>query len=342
MVTTYRDPRQQFGPGENVVPGAQQGDLDAINSLTPDRIAAGTTALEAELQAGVLGQTQAAGELNFQQALGMRQIDSTERSARQSIISDALSRGIYRSGIREQGEQEVTEQAYEARALLERDTTLGLLNIQNMIQQLNNQFGLGLADFASMTVGGLEDFYSQQIGAYGVQGGYSGGIANGAGSGNRVWQNRTDAINGIGPYGLRAQTVQSYASQWSATYGLQANAGMRDWNVKPEGGATNSDHYTGGAIDISVNPNDPSAVAKGEALLGELARLKAAGVVSGWIWHPDRQGDAHYDHIHVSFALPGGGQNTNSISVSGIGTTTPPVTTSTTRTNTDSGRIGGT
>lgn len=321
------------------MPGTQQGDLDTINSLTPDRIAAGTQALESELQAGVLNQTKAAGEINFQQALGMRQIDSTERSARQGIISDALSRGIYRSGIREQGEQEVTEQAYEARALLQRDTTLGLLNIQNMIQQLNNQFGLDLADFASMTAGGLEQFYSEQIGAYGVQSGYSGGVANGAGSGNRVWQNRIDAQNGIGAYGLRAQTAQSYASQWSATYGLTANAGMRDWNVQPEGGAANSDHYTGGAIDISVNPRDPAAIAKGEALLQELARLKAAGVVSGWIWHPDRQGDAHYDHIHVSFVLPGGAANTNSINVSGIGTSTPPVTN---RTNSDSGRIGGT
>lgn len=313
--------------GDEVLPGVDSGQLYENAALTNDQITALTQLYQSQLNAGLAGVGIESEGLEYKKARGMMEIDRQETEGREAAINNALQRGIYRSGIRIENEQEISEMANIARLDLEHGITLGLMELSNRVSQLNNEFGLNVANAAAQLTQDDLSYYSGLI----QQGGGIMGV-NASGH-NTNPANVSAARSGAGNYGARAAVTTQVAQQISSLYPLLGGAGQwRDLGTLPSGGSPNSDHYTGGALDIGVDPNNPQEFAQAQQLVSTtLPQLKAAGIVSGWIWHPDQPNDAHGDHIHVSFVLPNGSANVQTVSVTGVSptaSTTPQVSTS--------------
>jgi len=310
------------GIGQAVQPGVDPTQLYSNQALTQQQLDALAEAYRAQLEGQLAGVGIEGQKLEYQKLRGQEAIARQEAEGRRAAINNALQRGIYRSGIRVGNEQEVSELAGIARMDLEHGITMGLMELQNRVAQLNNDFSLNLANASSQFTQEDLQFYGNAI----TQGG--GVIGSNASGSNTNPYNVSAARSGQGAYGARAQTAASMVPQLQAMFpALRWNGShyFRPLSQIPEGGSTNSDHYTGGALDIGVNPNNPDEYAQAVQLVTtELPKLKAAGIVSGWIWHPDKPNDAHYGHVHVSFALAGGSANVNTANVTGITSTVAP------------------
>ena len=319
--------------GDEVQPGVDPTQLYENAALTNEQISALTQLYQNQLQTGLAGVGIQQEGLEYQKARGMMEVDRQEEAGKQAAINDALQRGIYRSGIRIENEQEVSEMAQIARTDLQHGITLGLMQLSNQVSQLNNEFALNLSDAATQLTQADLSFYSSLIQE-------GGGISGGN---NTVAANVSAARAGTGVYGARATVATQLGQQIAQMFpALGSGSQWRDLGMVPEGGSKNSDHYTGGALDIGVDPSDPQAFQQGIKLVTTvLPQLKAAGLVSGWIWHPDQPNDAHGDHIHISFALQGGGANVQSVSVSGLSGPTASPTPSTTLNTTGSTSLFG-
>lgn len=326
--------------GGGVLPGADPGIFPQMASLTADQIALAQQGLTAQYgidQANVGLQQE---DIAFNREWGLQQIQQQTEAANEAVRNNALQRGIFNSGIRVQGEQDVAEAGAESRILLERDVALGLQSLQLRLAELGAQYNVGFASVANQFT--MQDLaYSQSLinAGGGVGGAFVGGTASGAGNLNPA--NISAAKAGIGPYGARVQIASTYAAQLSEEFGLSSN-GSAGYFRPPDqssgaGQSSTSDHITAGAVDFFIDPS--TQFDTGVAFIGRLNQLMAQGIVSGYIWHPDRPGDPHYGHIHVSFALPGGGvADTVGASVTGAATsgTQPAGTTTASTTSTTS------
>lgn len=291
-------------PGGGVIPGGDPNVLAQLTGLTAQQIAAAQQALLNQLN---LGQAQVGidqSNLEFTREWGNKEIDRQSDEANQGVINNAVQRGIYNSGIRVEGQQEVEELRGESHMLLERDISLGLQNLQMRLAQLSSDYNLGLTnaalDYTMQDLLFAQDYITSS-------GGLSAGTASGFG--NTDPANIAAAQAGIGPYGARVQIATQYGQMLASEFGLAAD-GIGYFRPATEsvggGRSENSDHITAGAVDFHLNPADPTEFAKGQALISKLNQLMAQGIVSGYIWNPNDPNDPHYGHIHVSFALPGG------------------------------------
>ena len=324
--------------GGGVIPGADPNILSQLTGLTAQQIAAAQQALLNQYQ---LGTTQVGidqSNLAFTKEWGAKEIDRQAEQANQGVINNAVSRGIYNSGIRVEGQQEVAELQAESHMLLERDINLGLQNLQLRLAQLSSDYNLGLTnaalDYTMQDLLFAQDFIT-------TGGGLAAGTASG--SGNVDPANIAAAQAGIGPYGARVAIATQYGQMLASQFGLQAD-GIGHFRPASDstgdGRSSTSDHITGGAVDFYVNPADPAQFAQGQAMIQMLNQLMAQGIVSGYIWNPNDPNDPHYGHIHVSFALPGGVANVTGAyyggtdinqgsTVSGFGSTVSSPTSST-------------
>lgn len=309
--------------GDDVQPGVDADDFYENQSITNEQIAALTDLYQSQLNIGLAGAGIEGEGLEYKKARGMMEIDRQEEEGRQGAINNALQRGIYRSGIRVENEQEISELASIARMDLQQGITLGLMDLSNRVAQLNNDFALNLTQ-------GVAQLTQEDLGWYGQMIQSGGGIMGDNASGfNTNPANVSAARSGMGAYGARATAASQIAQSIASMFPALGSAGQwRDLGTRPAGGSANSDHYTGGALDIGVDPNNQMQFAQAQQLVTSvLPQLKAAGVVSGWIWHPDQPNDPHGDHIHISFALPGGGANVQTTAVTGLSGPQVPVTT---------------
>lgn len=110
--------------------------------------------------------------------------------------------------------------------------------------------------------------------------------------------NAADARAGAGVYGRRAAYAKQVGAQLEQMFGVRVTGQWRDLSAKVEGGrSANSDHYSGGALDLSGSKAQMKAVAE------YLQTLPTVSFVKWWGNEPKY----HSDHVHVSFLLPTGG-----------------------------------
>lgn len=111
-----------------------------------------------------------------------------------------------------------------------------------------------------------------------------------------------------GPYSQRAEQVMSFANDIRQRFGIKVDGDdfMRplEWGGK-NGRAVNSDHNTAGALDLYFEPGSQNTELY-KTVEAYVNTLRGQGVVSSVVWMGDNA--AHHNHIHISFALPYGGQ----------------------------------
>lgn len=132
-----------------------------------------------------------------------------------------------------------------------------------------------------------------------------GGVASGTGdyyNGGQAPDNlahHDEARQGIGPYGQRAQFATSMVPVINSKFNVRTSAENDQWRyaVDPQNKdqARNSDHLSGGALDLWVVDGDYDSMNKARDWLSTLPQ------VSFIRW----QSDGHQTHLHVSFHLPG-------------------------------------
>ncbi len=258
-------------------------------------------------------------DIQFNREMGLREIERQSGDARDAVRNNALQRGIFESGIRVEGEQDVLEARTEAEAMLEHNVASALAQLQLRLAELTAQWGFNLGQAGVEAAQGSLGFVEDIINA-------GGSFVSGttSGSGNLNAQNIAAARAGVGAYGQRVQIAAQYGRMLADKYGLQPS-GINYFRPASEssggGRSRTSDHITAGAVDFYINP--ATQFEKGVAMIQELNQLMSQGIVSGYIWHPDRPGDPHYGHIHVSFALPGGG-SADTVGEHVSGTYAPP------------------
>lgn len=121
---------------------------------------------------------------------------------------------------------------------------------------------------------------------------YSGStFSNWTGSGRQAPNNKAfadEARRGEGSYGARAEFVAQIGPQIAEAYNLSKPQQWRDLDMQPKGGSSNSDHYSGGAIDLFGTMGDMQAAA---------ADLVNRPYVAGVRIHEPGP------HLHVSFNI---------------------------------------
>jgi phage shock protein A len=129
--------------------------------------------------------------------------------------------------------------------------------------------------------------------------------------GSGIYQNTNvnnieEAKTGVGAYGKRAREVVKWASHFEDMFsgslsskGIQGQNYFRPLNVIPTSGSTNSDHFTGGALDVFFK-DQRTYDTVGRPYLEQLQK-------QGLIRYTIHMGDnhAHGDHAHISFPLSG-------------------------------------
>lgn len=132
----------------------------------------------------------------------------------------------------------------------------------------------------------------------------------------------TPAIRGLGDV---APHVKAAAEEIAAKFNV-TNIGGR----ASAGHISNSDHYTGHAIDVMVLKDKAKGDAIAAYVIANAARLGVKYVI--WykrFWEPSEPqwvvyvvppgGSAHYDHVHISFnSQPGTGGSPVESSASGL------------------------
>jgi hypothetical protein len=287
--------------------GVNLDDLNYDNMLTAEQIDAVKRALGAELDIGIAGVGLQGQGLAFQRDVGMREIAQAQLQGLEGAERNALQRGIFNSGIRVKNQQEVIEQAGVAKADLERGITLGLQQLQLQVAQLTNQFAMNLGQTGMGLLAGQDALNAGMIGSNNVYGGGSGGSGSRADNTNPA--NIAAARSGEGPYGARVQLVQSYASQWRDMFpgiAIQGDGYFRPAgeSTRKDGRSPNSDHITGGALDIFVRtPEERAAFNAWYAAVWP--QLQQQGMVASYV--SVGANAAHNDHMHISFSLTGPG-----------------------------------
>lgn len=115
-----------------------------------------------------------------------------------------------------------------------------------------------------------------------------------------------------GPYAQRAAMAEQLAGLIRQSFpgvpvqGVRYNRPLETQQQASDSGrAHNSDHHTAGALDIFFPPGSQNT-AQYQEMVGYINTLKQQGVIQSVVWLGDNA--AHKDHIHVSLALPYGGQ----------------------------------
>lgn len=298
------------GDEEIPVPGGPGGvdfaDLETFGNLSAEQIQQVMAQLQAQLDLDLAGVGLQQANLGFQRDVGMREIAQSQLEGLQAAERNALQRGIFNSGIRVGNQQEVIKQAGEAKADLQRGITLGLQQLQLQVAQLKNQFAMGVGQAAYDI--GLADlgFYQNMLGQNNVSG--YGGSGGGSTADNTNPANIAAAKAGEGPYGARAELTRSFAAQWRQQFPGIAIQG--DGHFRPaaqsqgNGRDPNSDHITGGALDIFVRT--PQERAAFNAWYQSVwPQLQSQGIIAEYVEVGGNS--AHNDHMHISFTLVGPG-----------------------------------
>lgn len=188
-----------------------------------------------------------------------------------------------------------------ARSAGDPDLTAALQDELAGLPALDNHMVEGLEVAFSLFTEALREWENNQPKASDT--GFSG---TGTGATNTDPANIAAAKAGEGVYGARvrytAQIGQEIAARWTNVEVQGANY-FRPVGAVGGGQVQNSDHKTAGALDIMINPQNADQMRSGTQIMAYLRSLPGVAYI---IWEPNDPSNAHYNHIHVSFALGGG------------------------------------
>ena len=249
-----RPPRSTLFPYttlfRSVTPGLNANDAIGFDALTARNINTTLEAMRTRAQVGVLGVDLQRNQLRSQFD---RSLLTLTRGREQGVVdarNQAGRRGLLRSGIRVQGEQDAERDFQEAEAFLLSDLAFGNANLDLSIADILNQLGIGsVGEGSDISLGDL-DLINSLIGQAGLQVPFDldDAIAR-TGGGSEAPNNIVNRNNPV--YRQRAEFAASVAPQIMAQFGVTSEGQWRaPADAAGENRSPNSDHLSGGALDF--------------------------------------------------------------------------------------------